>query len=264
MGLGALLILASGAAYLLLLHHSGSLFYPFAALVFIAIPLIAAATAAVAAQSRRSQIFFSVSCALFGFAALLFVLTYAVWPEFQRTSVPLPVFCSDSNSGAHPAARLAYDLPGVGATILLTSDQRAAAVVAVDFARAPFPSTAYLVRKSDNRILWSDRFGNDIISAALSDGVLYIYNDKLGYWLDERTGVPVHNFFTIDNYGGLSATDRPIIAARAPTGRWYLETTGVISMWRADGTVLPLRHVTFNSTAFNCFIDGTTGKVSPF
>jgi hypothetical protein len=144
----------------------------------------------------------------------------------------------------------------------MTSDAQTALVAAIDFAHTPFPSTVYLVQKSDGHILWSMRFANDILSAAIDAGTLYLYNDKLGYWIDTRTGLPMRNYFTIDNFGGLSPTDRPVLVAGAATGHGYMETTAVISSWRADGSVVSRRHLTFNSIALNCFIAGLTGSVT--
>jgi len=260
--LGAVLLLATGAAYLAPLREPGAWFYAFAALVFVVSPLIGAVTAVLATRANRLRNFLAAGSALIGLAALLFVVAYAVYPEFERTSVQLTPYCGDFGSGDHPPPGLVYNLPGVGTTTLMTSDAESAVVAAIDFAHAPFPSTVYLVHKSDGRILWSMDFANDILSAALGAGTLYLYNDKLGYWIDARTGLPTHNFFTIDNYGGLSPTDRPVLVAGAATGHWYMETTGVISSWRADGSVVSRRHFTFNSIAFSCFIAGLTGSVT--
>jgi len=269
LGLGAGLVLAAGWVYLSLLHEPGALFYLFAGLVFVAGPLLGAALAGLKTRRRRAVAFVATGGAVFGLAGLLFVFIYVVYPIFQRTSVALPEFCGQFGGGAHPPPAFVYTLPGVGPTTLVTSDAQTAVVAAIDFEQAPYPSTVYLVRKSDGRRLWSMRFANDLISAALDNGTLYLYNDKLGYWVNTTTGLPIADFFTIDNYGGLSETDRPVLGpgaapAQSATGRWYNETTAVISSWRADGSVISRRRVTFNSLAFNCFIDGATGSVAPF
>src|SRR6266508_2803843 len=95
----------------------------------------------------------------------------------------------------------------------------------------------------------------------IATGTLVIYNDKLGYLLDARTGESEENFLLIDNYGGLSESDRPIIS-RASTGRWYMETTAVLSAWRVDGRVWSRRRLTFNCVALGCFIAGETHEVT--
>jgi hypothetical protein len=104
-------------------------------------------------------------------------------------------------------------------------------------------------------------FENDIISAAMADGTLTIYNDKLGFLIDAHTGKPEEHFLLIDNYGGLSESDRPIIS-RASDGHWYMETTAVISSWNVDGTVASRQHLTFNGIARGCFIFGESQDVA--
>jgi hypothetical protein len=131
----------------------------------------------------------------------------------------------------------------------------------IDYHHPLFPSTVFLVNKSDNKILRSMHFNNDVISAVIDEGILYIYNDKLGYLIEARTGEFEENFLLIDNYGGLTQTDRPFIS-RASDGHWYMETTAVISSWNIDGTVKSRPHLTFNGIALGCFISGNTRDVT--
>ncbi|MDR3700686.1 MAG: hypothetical protein P4L56_13665 [Candidatus Sulfopaludibacter sp.] len=254
------MILVLGAAYIVVLREPGSLFFPFAALIFIAAPLIGATIAALKAYTNKTPVFLRAAGAVFALAALSFILTYAIYPASQRTSLLLPASCG-SFAGAQPPASFVYDLPGVGPATLVTSDARSALVAAIDFRNPPFPSTVYLVRKSDNHILWSAHFANDLIAAKIDDRTLYIYNDKLGFWIDSHTGLPERKIFTIDNYGGISQSDRPVIASAAATGRWYMETSAMISSWNQDGSVVPRRRLIFNGTAFNCYINGSTRSV---
>jgi len=258
--IGALLILALGMVYIVLLREPGSFFYPFAALVFVGAPLGGATAAARRSYANRTAVFLRAASATCGLAALSFIVAYAVYPASQRTSVLLPASCG-SFPGSQAPASLVYDLPGVGAATFLTDDRESALVAAIDFRNPPFPSTVFLVRKSDHRILWSAHFPNDIVAAKIDKGTLYIYNDKLGFWIDSRTGLPERKLFTIDNYGGLSPSDRPVIASTASTGRWYMETSAMISSWNLDGSVMPRRRVVFNALAFNCYINGSTGIV---
>lgn len=258
--IGAFLILVLGAAYIVLLREPGSLFYPFAALIFVVAPLIGATIAALKAYTNKFFVFLRAAGTVFALSALSFILTYAVYPASQRTSVLLPASCGGF-AGAQSPAGFVYNLPGVGPVMLVTSDARSALLAAIDFRNPPFPSTVYLVRKSDNHILWNAHFANDIIAAEIDDGTLYIYNDKLGFWIDLRTGLPERKILTIDNYGGISQSDRPVIASAASTGRWYMETSATISSWNQDGSVVPRRRLIFNATAFNCYISGATRGV---
>lgn len=262
-GVGAIAISVLGVAYLALLREPGSLFYLFAGLIFVGAPLMGA-TAAVRksdANTSKIRVFLRACTGVFGLAVLAFILTYAVYPQFQRTTVQLPAFCGGFAASGPPPG-FDYEIPGIGAGILLAGDSQAALAAAVDWTNPPFHSTVYLVRKSGRQILWSSRFENDIIAASIDGGTLYLYNDKLGFWIDAANGRPKRELFTIDNYGGLSQTDRPVLISSAPTGRWYMETTAMISSWNIDGSVATRRRVAFNSIAFNCLVTGATGAVT--
>ena len=262
MGFGALAGMVFGSVYILILHEPGSAFYPFAALTFLGAPLIGGIVARSQAQDHRLKAFLTSSAAVFGIVWALFVFTYVVLPQFDRRSVQLPEFCDVLDGIFNPPAQLAYALPAVGTGILLASDSQSAVVVMIDSGQPPFPSILYLVHKSDNRIIQRMGFNNDVVSATIVDGILYIYNDKLGYVLDARTGELEPDFLLIDNYGGLSESDRPIIS-RASSGHWYLETTAIISSWNIDGTVRSRPRLTFNGIARGCFIAGATHDVIP-
>lgn len=130
----------------------------------------------------------------------------------------------------------------------------------INYTKAPYPSTVHIVNRSDNRTLRRIDFPDDIIIATVDSGIVYLYNDKLGYFLNARTGAPEKKFLLIDNYGGLSDSDRPVLPG-ASGGRRYLETTAVISSWSTDGTVRSRSRLTMNGIAYNCFVNGGTGEV---
>jgi len=78
----------AGFVYLGIFRESSSAFYPLAALVFFGGPLIAGILAARDPNKMRN--FFVASGAVFGTAIVLFIITYAVVPQFERVSVVLP------------------------------------------------------------------------------------------------------------------------------------------------------------------------------
>jgi len=41
------------------------------------------------------------------------------------------------------------------------------------------------------------------VVAAISDGVVYLFDDKIGYMIALRTGERVHRLIETDNYRGL-------------------------------------------------------------
>jgi hypothetical protein len=261
MSIGALISLVFGWVYLVVLRGPGSAFYAFAGLVFLAGPLIGGIVAMSKNREHRGKAFLTSGSVIFGIAWMLFTLMYVVLPQFERTSVQLPAFCNGYDGSFGPPSPLAYTLPNVGTGVLITSDAQSAVVVMIEYDQPPFPSTVFLVNKSDNKIVWRMHFKNDVISATINDDTLYLYNDKLGYFIDARTGEFEKYFLTIDNYGGLSKSDRPIIS-RAASGHWYMETTAMISSWNVDGTVKSRPHLTFNAIALGCFISGETHDVT--
>jgi hypothetical protein len=249
--------------YIAILKEPGSAFYPAAGLVCLGSPLIGGIAAAITAR-RHKRITFVISSGIaFGIAFVMSAFTYVVSPQFARTSIQLPASCDDFDGSFDPPAPLTYTLPDVGTGLLIASDSKSAVVALVDYEHAPYPSTVLLVDTSDDAVIQRISFPNDIISAAIDQGILYLFNDKLGYLIDARTGEPEQNFLVIDNYGGLSESDRPIIS-RASDGHWYFETTAMISSWDVDGTVLSRRHLTFNGIVRGCFISGDTHEVTPF
>src|SRR5262245_32583755 len=137
LGLGALAGIVFGSVYILILHEPGSAFYPFAALTFLGAPLIGGIVARSRAQGHRLKAFFTSSAAVFGIVWALFVFTYVVLPQFDRTSVQLPEFCDGLNGSFNPPAQVAYALPGVGTGILLANDTQTAVVVLIDSSQPP-------------------------------------------------------------------------------------------------------------------------------
>jgi hypothetical protein len=264
--IGALISALSYFVYISVLREPGSAFYPFAAMVSFGCPLIAGLIAVTKTPTHKKRRFIACSSLIFGITLLLFVVTYVVYPQFVRASVQLPATC-DGFDGAPDTLKvlppqLAYDLPDSKRGILLVESAESVVAVTIDGDRPPLASTTYLIRKSDNAIYGRMHFNNDVIMASIDAGTMYIYNDKLGYLIDERTGKFEENILLIDNYGGLSETDRPIIS-RASSGNWYVEATAVVSSWNTDGTVKSRPHLTMNGIARGCYISGTTGKVTP-
>ena len=259
--IGALVSAVVWLTYIVVLREPGSAFYLFAALAFLGGPLLVGIITVLKTQENRLRAFLVSSGAVFGVAFILFVVTYVVLPQFARTNVQLPALCDGFDGNFNPPSHLAYALPGRGTGILLVSDAESAVVAMIDGDHPPFAGSVFLVNKNDNKILLGMRFNNDVISAAIDGGVVYIFNDKLGYLIDARTGEFQEHFLIIDNYGGLSESDRPFIS-RASDGHWYMETTAVISSWNIDGTVKSRPDLTFNGIALGCFISGDTGEVT--
>lgn len=259
--IGALVSIVFGLVYLVVLREPGSQFYLFAELACLGGPIIGGIVAVLRTQEHKLKAFFASFRTIFVMVFILFGVTYVVLPQFDRRNVQLPTFCDGFDGSFDPPSHLTYTVPDVGTGILIVSDAQTAVVAMIDYDQPPFPSTVFVLNKNEDKIVQSMRFNNDVISAAIDKGIVYIFNDKLGYLIDAHTGEFVETYLIIDNYGGLSESDRPIIS-RASSGHWYMETTAVISSWSVDGTVKSRPHLTFNGIARGCFISGYTHEIT--
>jgi hypothetical protein len=261
--LGTFASIVFGLIYLVVLREPISTFYPFAGLVFLGGPFIGGVVAAWKTQGHRRNAVFVSSLVTFGIAWMLFILAYLVLPLFDRASVQLPEVCDESSGSFNPPPDVAYTLPSnAGVGVLITGNAQFALVAVIDYKQPPFPSTVFLVNKSADRIIKSMDFNNDIISAAIEGDTLYIYNDKIGYFIDARTGELENDLLTIDNYGGLSESENPILLSPTSSGHWYYETSAVITSWGVDGSVKSRRHLTLNGIALGCFVYGDSHNVT--
>jgi hypothetical protein len=260
---GALVSMVFGLVYLVVLHEPGPKFYVFAELAFLGGPFLGGMVAALRTMENKFKAFFASSGTVFALVFSLFIVTYVVFPQFARTNVQLPAACDGFDGSFDPPSDLTFTLPGAGTGVLIINDAQTAVVAMIDYEHPPFPGTVYLVNKSHNKIIQGMGFSNDVISAAIDEGIVYVFNDKLGYLIDAHTGEFVETYLIMDNYGGLTESDRPIIS-RASDGHWYMETTAVISSWNVDGTVKSRPHLTFNGIARGCFISGDTRAVTQY
>lgn len=197
----------------------------------------------------------------FGILLVSLCSVYAIAPEFERTSIRLPSKCNGLTREPRPPMHLRYSLPdGKGTAILLSRSDGTAVVAAV--ANSPaHPSNVYIIDTGADRVLNVIPFPNDVIMAGLSGGIIYLYNDKLGYFFDARTGTFEKNLLVADNYGGLSNSDRPVIG-QSGGNTWYIETTAVVTSVERNGSIHSLVHVVFDAIARGCFVDGKTGSIT--
>src|SRR3954464_12442369 len=148
---GALLSVLSYFVYIAVLHEPGALFYGFAALVFFGCPLVAGIIAVSKIQRNRPKRFFGCGGLVFGITLLLFIVTYAVLPQFDRANVQLSAACDGFNGVPGTVSglpsQLAYALPDGKGGILLAESAESVLAATIDGDHAPFASTAYLVRK---------------------------------------------------------------------------------------------------------------------
>lgn len=157
------------------------------------------------------------------FAVGLF-LDYVLVPVLSPyATAKVPQSCIDRDGSTHPVV-----------PIIVASDARAKLLLIGD--------TLQLVRKSDNAVLRTLQFPDDVVAATFHDGVAYIFNDAIGYFIDESTGAPVDNLLETDNYRENSSTG----------GTMYVQTDVELSAIRPSRGLLSHLHLDFHTYAYGC------------
>jgi len=194
-------------------------------------------------KSKRGTLRILLLAGIVGCVAVIgFLADFVILPVLAPfDGVQIPPYCTESVS--HLPSSLNYAIPGVGTGTLLVSDAQSAVVVTANYGGTPFSSTVYVINKSSNQIVRSLTFSNDIIDATINDGSLYLFNDKLGYFLNATTGELLPFLVKADNYRGLYTSGDP---------RW-LQTSFEMSAIRSDGSLISHLKLHFTNIAFGCF-----------
>jgi uncharacterized membrane protein YbaN (DUF454 family) len=251
--IGIILGVAFYLAYAFIFHESSSEFYLFAGLALLGSPLIGSIISALKAKEDKPIALLISGSAILLILIVLYILVYVALPVFFYESVQLPAsYINDaSGSSSHMPSYLNYSIPGIGTGRLITGDKNSVVVVMSDYDHLPYISTVYLINKSSNKNIRSLNFNNDIIGAAIDQGTLYIFNDKIGYFINTENGEFVKTIVRLDNYRGIFTSNN----------NTYMQTTLETSALNADGSVVSHRRMYMNCTAFGCFISGSTGQV---
>ncbi len=175
-----------------------------------------------------------VMCAVAAALFLWYVLLPVLSP-YARARIPNR--CLAGDPPPLPAS-LAYTVPGVGKGVLIAHDARAAVIRIVD---SHHVTHAVLVTK-DGRVVRELAFPTDVTGAAMYRGVAYIFNDAIGYFLQESTGRPVGFLVETDNYR---------LAYRSGPAT-YLQTDFVFSAIGRSG-IFSRVHLNLHSVAYGCY-----------
>jgi hypothetical protein len=108
-------------------------------------------------------------------------------------SRPIPTDCTSGST--HISADRILQVPGIGAAWLVAADVDAEVVFG--------SGTAYLLKLPGRSVLWQQPFASGEISAALQAGTTFVFDDKIGYFLNTTTGEVQRHIVESDNYRGL-------------------------------------------------------------
>lgn len=186
--------------------------------------------------------------ALFGVAALIVLVAPMIALAVLALVSPyastlIPASCSAA-APQMPADRDAT-VPGVGVGTLLASGGDTNVVVVTDPGPTPAP-TAYIVDTRAGKVIERLGIASEAVVAAISDGVVYLFDDKIGYMIDASTGERVHRLIETDNYRGLYVSG----------GDRFLQTDAEISTLFGR-SLFSFQHLDFTGIASGCFVAPT-------
>jgi hypothetical protein len=154
-------------------------------------------------------------------------------------SAAIPASCSAA-APRMPADRAAT-VPGVRVGTLLASGADTNVVIVTDPGQTP-AMAAYIVDVRAGKVIGHLGIASEAVVAAIRDGVVYLFDDKIGYMIDASTGEPVHRLIETDNYRGLYVSG----AAR------YLQTDAEISTIFGR-SLFSFQHLDFAGIASGCY-----------
>ncbi len=150
------------------------------------------------------------------------------------SSRPIPTDCTSGST--HISADRILQVPGIGAAWLVAADSDAEVVFG--------PGTAYLLKLPGRSVLWQQSLASGEVSAAVQSGTAYVFDDKIGYFLNTTTGDVQRHVVESDNYRGLFTSGN---ARRVQTDMFY---SGL-----GPGATLTLHlHLNFAVIADGCVI----------
>ncbi len=143
--------------------------------------------------------------ALFGAAALVVLVApivalavLALVSPYASTAIP----ASCSAAAPRMPADRNVTVPGAGVGTLLASGADANVIVVTDPGQTP-SLTAYIVDTRTGQVVERIGIASGAVVATIRDGVVYLFDDKIGYMIDASTGERVHRLIETDNYRGL-------------------------------------------------------------
>ena len=179
-------------------------------------------------------------------AGAMVVALFAMYTGFLLTSPydakAIPATCTTA-AAQFPASRT-YDLPGLGTGVVVTGDSSTAVVLIGNYGSNPFAAHVYVVDRATNSVIRSFEFSNDEVAASIQDGVVYLFNDAIGYFFEASTGAKVPSIVESDNYREVYASG----------GQRYLQTSFAYYSLGPGLTAVWNRQLTMGAVADGCVI----------
>ena len=179
-------------------------------------------------------------------AGVVFGALFALYVGFLLASPydakPIPTMCTTAAS--HFPGNRTYNLPGFGTGAVVTSDSSTVVLLMANYGAGPFASHVYVVDRATNSVVRRFVFNNDEVAASIQGGVVYLFNDAIGYFFDASTGMRLPSAIESDNYREVYTSG----------GQRYLQTSFDYSSLGPGLTAVLHRHLTMGAVADGCVL----------
>jgi hypothetical protein len=115
-------------------------------------------------------------------------------------SVVVPPECTQTVT--IPAGRTVA-IAGHGSDVVVAKTVDRTVAIEISSAPSPRPLAAYLLDRSTSQILWQTSLASEAVVAGIDGGVLFLWDDKIGYAVSAATGNPLGAVVRSDNYRGI-------------------------------------------------------------
>jgi hypothetical protein len=179
-------------------------------------------------------------------AGVIVSALFAVYVGFLLASPydakAIPAMCTTAAS--HFPGSRTYDLPGLGTGAVVTSDSSTVVLLMANYGARPFAAHVYVVDRATSSLVRRFDFHNDEVAASIQGGVVYLFNDAIGYFFDASTGVRLPSVVESDNYREVYTSG----------GQRYLQTSFDYYSLGPGLTAVLKRHLTMGAVADGCVI----------
>lgn len=155
------------------------------------------------------------------------------------SSVTVPTGCTDRVS--HLSSLRSYSVAGAATGRLLLKNADSALVVSSDYGRSPFYTHVYVLNRHSGHVANYFEFPTNVIDAGFDGDTLYLFNDKLGHFVNARDGSSIKDWVTSDNYRGLYEPDR-------------VQSDLTISGIAADHSLIFRHHIHMVNIVHGCYL----------
>ena len=162
---------------------------------------------------------------------------YALLSPFSGIAVPRACV----PGGSDPASR-AVVVPGHGDGTVIAADGPTSVVVVPALDGRTAGGSVHVLRGRD--AIFSLPIASRAVAAGIADGRVYVFDDKIGHFLDATTGAPLPRVFTVDNYRGLYTSD----------GVDFVQTTFEVGFVGLPGVPFMARGMPFAAVVDGCLL----------